>query len=200
MLTRMERMRAARIAPAGDDAQSRAITPAIGDGSDLWCGPAAVSILTGCTVELASLLICRWRAGIDSSRKLDPTRIVDTVRGTYQEELVWTLSALGFGVALEPGATWNAGGRDAVTTLSGMFNGPELRRWAARAGRIGSDAWLVGTANHWSVVQGETFADSRQGFVPLCDARGQRARVRLAGIVRRLWIVDYAEVRDAAIS
>lgn len=200
MLTRIERMRAARIAPAGDSAQSRAITPAIGDGADLWCGPAAVSILTGCTVELASLLVCRWRAGCDSSRRLNPTGIVETVGGTYAEELLWALQCLGFETTLEPGATWLPGGRESVTTVSGMFRGPELRQFTARAGRIGSDAWLVGTAGHWCVVQGETFADSRQGFVPLCDARGQRARVRLAGIVRRLWIVDYAEVRDAAIS
>ena len=157
-------------------APSRTITaPRHGRKGNKWCGPAAISILTGCTTDAAEIVIKANRA----SRA--------AVKGTTTLEVDCALRKFGF--RLDRFHTDIYYGRTVAAFVDGRINGLRIDPTCA---------YLIEAAEHWQVVQGKHFADNR-GLRRTDDATFRRGRiVRVHRVVRFALVADFARVERAA--
>lgn len=147
-------------------------------GGVIWCGPSAVSAVTGATTDLAALLIAfyRWQA--------DATSRVRSVRGTYPREVQFALSALGWDSELfvpqyETNATLTVAAFADLKTSTGR-------------------AYVVQTTSHFLVTQGGRIADRKSGgVVHKLEAKYRRARVVRAIEAYRVALVDFVRLESA---
>lgn len=134
------------------------------DTSRTWCGPSAISAITGWSVDEAA----RWlwqRRGKKGTPK--------GVRGTYPSEVCACLGAAGFGTLRI--RTRRLGHDDRPTLAEWMRKrGPELRKATV----------LLSVGHHWVVVRGRKFVDSHTlEPVSIRKAPHRRSRVKYAFVV-----------------
>lgn len=123
-------------------------------GKNRYCGPAAVSAITGCTTDQAALLM-REKHG----RK--------AIRGAFDSEVFYALAHLGYGIGRGHLVMPNPKG----TTLAAWLKDSRAKR--------GQGVYLVCAGHHYLVVQGRRYVCSKaRGIVPQADAPHRRARIR----------------------
>lgn len=149
-------------------------------GRNVWCGPAALSALTGCSTDLAALLVAQERYGTDCARR------IRGVRGTYTAEICRALGRLGW---------------DAVSNTFPSCDRESLASWLRRI-RGDRRAKIVSAAHHWMAVQDGYVADSRGGLVRADGSALRRALVVDVINAERSRLVDFtsleAELLDMA--
>lgn len=155
---------------------SRTITaPRDGRKGNRYCGPAAISILTGCTTDAAEIVIKANRA----SRA--------AVKGTHAHEVDVALQRFGF--RLERFQFDLCYGRTVAAFVDGRIDGLTIDP---------RTAYLIEAAHHWQVVQGDWFADNR-GLRRTDDATFRRGVIRrVHRVVRFALVADFAKVERAA--
>ena len=125
-------------------------------GRNRWCGPGAISILTGCSTDDASRLI-RTVSGKQSTT------------GTSVRDLITVLEAFGFGLWRED----NHCSRDTNErpTLAQWFATKQVEPW---------QTFLVDAGHHFQLIQGDLFIDNIvKDLVAFEDmSSGKRRRVR----------------------
>lgn len=141
-------------------------------GHNRYCGPAALSIITGVdTAEAASII--RF-----VSRR-------PSIKGTSSYEILKALSLLGYQ------------GRSAlkVDPRNKQAN-PTLAAWLKSETRDSSKLYLVAAGHHWQVVQGRRFCCGKTGEVVSIRHEGVKRRARVTGVwsVERVATVSLASV------
>jgi hypothetical protein len=146
-------------------------------GRNQWCGPAAVSAVTGCSSDLAALLVAQDRYGVDCVRRLRG------VRGTYTREVCKVLRVLGW--------------RSVVS----WFRSEDRETFAAWTYRMRADrrAWIVSTSEHWLAFQGDRVADNRAGLVRAEESALRRGRVVEVVCCWRTELVDFAALERSLL-
>lgn len=127
-------------------------------GINHYCGPSAISIITGRSTGCAS----RW---ILRSRGYDGWGPNGGVKGTHPREIAAALNGLGYSVRrIEH---YHKGNR------------PTFNNWIRnRSRKMLSQAFLVNVGNHWVVVLGSRMFDSKAPHGTfVTQAHGQKARV-----------------------
>ncbi len=124
-----------------------------------WCGPSAISALTGWTVDEAARWIWAHRG-----RKGTPQGI----RGTLSGEVRSCLSAAGLG-----------------TSRLRVEGTPTLAQWLRRRGpELRKATVLIVAGNHWIVVKGRKLVDSHTKTpVGIGKAPHRRKRIEAAYLV-----------------
>lgn len=142
-------------------------------GGVIWCGPSAVSAVTGCTTDLAALLIAfyRWQA--------DAPQRVRGVRATYPREIQFALSALG----------WESTLHGETATTVARFADENWRNHRA---------FVLLAGRHYLVSQSGRISDRNSGgLVPAGEAKYRRARVVRAIAAYRVALVDFVRLEYA---
>lgn len=173
MRTMESAMADATLVPAGSPAH-RCITPAL--GAVKWCGPSAVSSVTGCTSELARLLIAAHRYGPAAPER------ARYVKGTYVRELEYALRALGW---------------DSHCVTSGQETFARFLDWTADD----ESAFIVLAGRHFIVSQRGRVADRLVdgGLCKAHDASKRRAVVLRHVRVWRCALVDFGALERAVL-
>jgi hypothetical protein len=171
------------------DAPSRIITPPHGGANpNKWCVPAAISAATGCTTDLAALLIAHHRARqLTASTTAAFVSWSDArrIRGAYNFEAAYTFAMLGFSVAHATPAgfpTYAQFVRDVVA------NAPS------------GTAFYVCAARHASIVQGGFVADNQGGLRAVSEWKRKRARVQLAYRLTRTHVVQFDALQSRILA
>lgn len=127
-----------------------------------YCGPAALSIITGRSVEE----ICRlMRIQVTGQR---------AIKGLHGWQVVRGLALLGYHAAGIP-----------VASSWLDFNRPTLAAWLRRQ-RKPEDVYLVGVTGHWIVVRGRKIADNHNpNGVFLRRYQHRRRRVLKAWLITK---------------
>lgn len=121
-------------------------------GRNSYCGPAAISTITGASTDLAAKLI-RRKTGAQS------------VKGAYFSDLAYAFDCLGFKAS--DGCGWQIGGKY-----------PTLSKWLSDH-RNPAFTYLVQVTGHWLVVRCDMLADSRHRTpTDIGSADGMRCRVQ----------------------
>ena len=164
----------------GSPSANRVITAPKHEGAmdNRYCGPAAASALTGCTVKTAVLLFQTHSPLTYSARGKARGK---HIQGTCTYQMREVLKACGFEMANQ-----------------GLVDGT-LAAWVE--GRTAHDrdpqtAYLIDYATHWGVVQGEWFVDNQRGLVRLDNATMRRGQIRNVHAVRRKAVIDFDAVRS----
>jgi hypothetical protein len=170
----------------GSSASDRIITApkhATSDGIDnKWCGPNAVSALTGCTVELAETLFQQHRPVTVQYTHRDHARVFAAhIKGTNTGEMRSVLAILGF--KMQSNAEMRGATFAAWTARRFAKHKPDPRH-----------AYLVNYADHWGVVQGDWFCDNQRGLVRLAKATSRRGVIEWAHRVYREAVIDFDAV------
>lgn len=130
-------------------------------GHNRWCGPAALSIISGIDTAQAAALLRHV-----SGRK--------SITGTGSLELFRALNALGY--AVDSAAKVNPLKPKANPTLAAWLRETHSTR--------GNDVYLVAAGQHWQVIQGRRYCCGlSKDIVPLTHDRVAR-RARLTGVWR----------------
>jgi len=133
-------------------------------GHNRYCGPAAVSIITGIDTAEASAVI----------RFVNKKR---SVQGTHDWEIIKSLNLLGYNVASAA----------KLNRLKPKTN-PTLAAWLKSDERDGKTLYLVVAGNHWQVVQGRRYCCGlSRDIVSIRDAKVKR-RARVTAVYR----IDHA--------
>lgn len=136
-----------------------------------FCGPAALSVLTGQTVTACEDVLRKV-----SERLRDKKRIT----GTRGIEILHALNAMGFDVderTLVPHQV----------AVRGMMKGPTFKQWRKDTAekRKPDDLIFLGTGHHWFVLKGRTVWDNKYTEGVSVGKYGHaRGRVEQAWIVR----------------
>ena len=179
----MQELHGKRVTP-----YTRNITPPRdGPNPSKWCVPSAVSALTGCTTDLAALLIAAYRCDVPTWS--DARR----VKSAYDSEAAYALTCLGFiplplqGLKAERPtyAAWLRGWRT-------QYNVSTVAAYLA-------PAYYVAAAHHASAAQGDYVADNRNGLVRVSEWPAMRARVTYSARVVCVAAVDFEAVQRAVL-
>lgn len=147
----------------------------------MWCGPNAVSALTGCTVRLAEMLFQAQRSVTVQTTHTGAVRAFAAhVKGTNTAEMRAVLDILGFSLVTDDSMRGES--------LAAWTEGRTTHR------RDASAAYLVNYATHWGVVQGDWFCDNRVGLVRLQKASMRRGAIWCVHRVVRLAVIDFDRV------
>lgn len=180
------------------DAPSRIITPPHGGANpNKWCVPAAISAATGCTTDLAALLIARYRARqLTASTSTAPVSWSDTrrIQGAYNFEAADAFAMLGFSVAAVEFAPSHL---DAWRTSRPTY-AQFVRDVVANA--PSGTAFYVCAARHASIVQGGFVADNQGGLRAMSDWKRKRARVQLAYRLMRTHVVQFDALQSRILA
>lgn len=137
-------------------------------GGNRFCGPAALSILTGIDTGQAAALL----------REVSGAR---AIMGTYSSHMIKALVKLGY----------------SINSAYSFWEKPTLAAWLrdTRKDR-GTGVYLVSAGHHWQVVQGRRYCCGIVGdVISIRDDRvKRRARVRAAYEVVRITSVKIEEV------
>ena len=134
--------------------------------TQLWCGLAAVSCLSGTPTSVIRDIIRDYRE--DGSARIE---------GTFDPEMVYAFDQLGFEMRL------------VYFCYAPLYKeAPTFARWLREMPRESHIAYLVGQrgqgrkAGHWCVVQGDWYlcSYSKAVWMPLDKAPGRRARIESA--------------------
>ena len=136
-----------------------------------WCGPSALSIITGRTVNYCAKLIADqrnkhtgWYRGKGTSRQ---------VKGAYNSELRRALTKMGFDMTQVE--IPRANGR--MPTL--------LRYMADRGGEQWKGLMLVNVTRHYVVVHKDTVSDNHQQDKHYTEHRWRRKKIDKAWLISR---------------
>jgi hypothetical protein len=133
-------------------------------GHNRFCGPAALSIITGIDTAEASAVI----------RFVNKKR---SVTGTHDWEIIKSLNLLGYHVSSAA----------KLNPLTPKTN-PTLAAWLKSDERDGKTLYLVVAGNHWQVVQGRRYCCGlSSNIVSIRDAKVKR-RARVTAVYR----IDHA--------
>lgn len=116
-----------------------------------WCGPTALSIITGRTIDHCAKLCAdkanqiRIRNDGWGWRDLKRKHTARTIKGTYEREVVHALQVMGY---------------RAYRVELPMPRETLLRYMRNRGGAEWRDVMLVVAGNHWLVLHKDTIADS----------------------------------------
>jgi hypothetical protein len=129
-------------------------------GHNRYCGPAAVSIITGIDTAEASAVI----------RFVNKKR---SVQGTHDWEIIKSLNLLGYHVSSAA----------KLNPLNPKGN-PTLAAWLKSDQRDGKTLYLVVAGNHWQVVQGRRYCCGiSKDIVSIRDEKVKR-RARVTAVYR----------------
>lgn len=129
-------------------------------GHNRYCGPAALSIITGIDTAEASAVI----------RFVNKKR---SVQGTHDWEIIKSLNLLGYHVSSAA----------KLNPLTPKTN-PTLAAWLKSDQRDGKALYLVVAGNHWQVVQGRRYCCGlSSNIVSIRDAKVKR-RARVTAVYR----------------
>lgn len=139
----------------------------------VWCGPAAVSAITGATTTQIRDLIRKHRK--------DPTH---RVLGTTAEDLEYALRKLGHQVEY----SYMYGGKlDVAPTLSQWIKETADERHEGLAYLISLQGEKKENCGHWAVILNDEYICSMtQKWVPLDKAKFKRRRVDTVYTIRRV--------------
>lgn len=139
----------------------------------LWCGPAAVSAITGASTSAIRDLVKKYRKNAAS-----------VVSGTTVEELEYVFKKLGYRMEV----AYVYGGK--------RGQGPTLKEWIAdtEGERVPGLGYLIGIAGergkycgHWAMILNEEYVCSNTiKWVPLNKAKYRRRRVDQVFTVRKV--------------
>lgn len=141
-----------------------------------WCGPAAVSSLTGLPAEdIAEWIRChRGRGGTTKG-----------IQGTYPDEILAAIVAIGFRIVSRNSTIAHARSRrEAKLRSKGwLYRSPDevstpptLTQWLRVRDR--KKTYLVVAGNHWCVIRGNKYCCAvTQKIVSVRDAAKRRGRV-----------------------
>ncbi len=126
----------------------------------LWCGPAALSCLTGASTSQVRALIRQFRK--DHKAR---------VQGTWDDEVQYVFRKLGYQMDLRY-----------MCCSTDPKGRPTLARWLRESTRAPTVGYLVGlvdsSGGHWAVVHGGYYCCGITGkWVPLNEAPTRRRRV-----------------------
>lgn len=146
-------------------------------GHNRYCGPAALSIITGIDTAEASAVI----------RFVNKKR---SVQGTHDWEIIKSLNLLGYHVSSAA----------KLNPLTPKTN-PTLAAWLKSDQRDGKALYLVVAGNHWQVVQGRRYCCGlSSNIVSIRDAKvKRRARVTAVYRIEHARKVALAEVLPAKV-
>lgn len=138
--------------------------------TELWCGPAVVSAITGADTELIRELVRKWR----KNKKA-------VVIGTDGQELEFALYKLGYAM------------RMFYMCHGDLLDHLTMAKWLKTYKRKAGVAYVIelcGTkrepAGHWAVVLGGYYCCSHTGkWVPVDKAPNRRCRVQTVYTVRK---------------
>lgn len=137
-----------------------------------FCGPAAISVLTGCTAECA----VEWfRLRREKRAGPTPTGRPRQIRGVYNNEMRWVLTQLGY-TSRETGY-WT---RDNAPTLAAFLNGRDRQA-----------TLLVVYGRHLVVMRGNMAVDDGRRLW-VSDLPRRRARVSRAWVIEPL-VNDFSD-------
>lgn len=149
-------------------------------GRNRYCGPGAVSALTGCDTQQAAALM-RKHSGRYS------------IKSSTGGEVWSALRALGYSVEdihVKTERYTNSNG----TSYNRM---PSLRNWLAQSKELrGSDAFLVSTPTHWLVIQGNRRVCSLSKGIVFVDEHQPCMKQQMSGAYR---ITKLREVNPASV-
>jgi len=141
------------------------------DGSTTWCGPGALSIITGRTVKYCAKL-CAEAAGWNRYTKRPHT--AKTIKGVYHEEMKSALNKMGF--TMTPALLI---GRDE------RYNRKTLRAYmAGRGGPEWKAVMLVCAGNHYVVINRDTVSDNQE-TAHYSKHKNRLKRIHYAWIIER---------------
>ena len=140
--------------------------------TNTFCGPAAISVITGCTAECA----VEWfRLRREKRAGPTPTGRPRQIRGVYHSEMRWVLTQLGY--TSRETAYWT---RDDRPTLAAFIKGRDRKA-----------TLLVSYGGHLVVMQGNTALDGGHRLW-VGDLPRRRARVSRAWIIEPL-VNDFSD-------
>ena len=144
-----------------------------------FCGPAALTVLTGRTYEsvVKSIRKCRRERGRPAG---NTRRSADGVAGMYNSEMSRVLNALGYKMSGFTAYHPN------FQLLSPRTNrGTTLRQYMRKThGKRGKLWLLVQTTRHYLVIRGNRIWDSTMNGVTIKKATHKR------GIIKHIWVVQ----------
>lgn len=152
-----------------------------------FCGPAAISAITGISCEQASREIAAHRDrvgyGARTYRSVDDSQ---AVRGSYTDEVLAVLKAHGFTSREVFGAkNWTFDDRQVWSPAWGEYRDslristPTFKQWwTGRDSKTKRSLCLVVIGNHFVVVRGENVSDNQEGLKRLAKSRHNRKRVK----------------------
>lgn len=118
---------------------------------DRWCGPAAISALTGRSREAAAI----W---INDFRKVPHYR---TIKGSGLSEVIYTLGVFG----------WSC-------LPIGVAERVRVASLAEASEHKPDVAFLVGTPRHWLVVQDGKVVDNQERVKPHAESKWRRSTIQ----------------------
>lgn len=141
------------------------------EGFRNWCGPAALSILTGRTTKYCAKL-CADYANKSRYWAANHTFTPKNIKGTYPDELKYALDVMGF-------TYWKDCNRNHHgQTLIKMVN--------TMGGELWKTQLLVELTRHWVVLyQGKVYDNARPAGVDVREASGRCSRVKDYWLVAR---------------
>lgn len=138
----------------------------------LWCGPAAISALTGETTSVVRDLVRKYRK--------DPS---SAVVGTHPEEVEYVLRKLGY--RMECSYLYGGAALDAKPTFKKWLGDTALER-LTNIGYLVAVSNPNGTGAHWGLVLEDQFVCSQtERWVPLDKAPHKRKRVDAVYTIRK---------------
>lgn len=147
-----------------------------------WCGPSAMSIITGRTVNYCAKL-CANEANFGRDlRRLHTSR---TIKGVYNSEIERALGKMGFQmipvdvplikskkVFFKPGEA--------------QYNKPTLRAYmAGRGGAEWKGVMLVNVTGHYVVVHKDTVSDNHQQDMHYSEHKYRRKKIDRMWLIKR---------------
>lgn len=134
----------------------------------LWCGPAAISALTGATTSQVRKYVRMYRKDQESR-----------VQGTNEDEVEFVFRKLGYKMELRY-----------LCSSADKKNHPTMARWLRESKRDPHIGYLIGQGGnpgHWVVVHGAFYCCSiTDGWVPVQKAPTRRKRVDVVFTVTKL--------------
>jgi len=139
----------------------------------LWCGPAALSIISGCPTSKCSELLLEVRQRITPWKK---AATVKGIKGVYPREVERVLESLGYRATRVFNSRWC----DCEPTSVAKF----LRE---RKGADATTFFLISAGHHLMVVKGRKFVDNKtRKPVWIRQAPSRRKRLEVVWRIERL--------------
>jgi hypothetical protein len=144
-----------------------------------WCGPSALSIITGRTVNYCAKLIADDRNETERWRQRKVTSKM--VKGASNDEVIWALQRMGFDAKRVEIKRVPGQGRESQRRLM-----PTLHRYMReRGGAEWKGVMLVNVTSHYVVIHKDTVSDNHQQDKHYTEHRWRRKKIDKAWLITR---------------
>ena len=152
-----------------------------------FCGPAAISAITGISCEQASREIAAHRDRVGyGCRTFKSADDSQAVRGAYTEEVLAVLKSHGFeGEQVFGPKNWKYDDRQVWSPAWGEYRDslriatPTFKQWwTGRDSATKRSLCLIVIGRHFVVVRGDNVSDNQQGLRKLAKSKHNRKRIK----------------------